>query len=83
MHPGSDAAYIAFEGDRHIASGDLAAVARAARQALEHSDASVAVFDGRTSAPVELDLRGSLDEVLAKSEEIVRAHLPAGYVFEE
>ena len=39
---------------------------RAARQALDRSEIQVAVFDGRTSATVELDLRGSLDEVLAR-----------------
>jgi len=67
MSPGSDAAYIAFEGDRRIASGDLRAVARAAKQVLDRRDeASIAVFDARSSAPVELDLRGSLDDVLAR-----------------
>jgi len=67
MNPGSDAAYIAFEGDRRIASGDLGAVARAAKTVLDRRGAaSVAVFDGRSSAPVELDLRGSLDDVLAR-----------------
>jgi hypothetical protein len=67
MNPGSDAAYIAFEGDRRIAVGDLHAVARAAKQMLDRRrEASIAVFDGRSSAPVELDLRGSLDEVLAR-----------------
>jgi hypothetical protein len=66
MNPGSDAAYIAFEGDRCIASGDLDEVASAAKRALDRSETPVVVFDGRTSAPVELDLRGSLDEVLAR-----------------
>ena len=31
MKPGSELAYIAFEGDRRIASGDLHEVARAAK----------------------------------------------------
>jgi uncharacterized protein len=66
MDPGSDAAYIAFEGDRCIASGDLGEVTGAAKRALDHSETPVVVFDGRTSAPVELDLRGSLAEVLAR-----------------
>ncbi|HJZ19936.1 MAG TPA: DUF2239 family protein [Bradyrhizobium sp.] len=66
MNPQPDAAYIAFEGDRCIASGDLGEVARAAKQALDRTKTAVAVFDGRTSAPVELDLRGSLDQVLAR-----------------
>ena len=66
MNPQPDAAYIAFEGDRCIASGDLGEVARAAKQALDRNETAVAVFDGRTSAPVELDLRGSLQEILAR-----------------
>ena len=66
MKPQPDAAYIAFEGDRCIASGDLGEVARAAKQALDRSETAVAVFDTRTSAPVELDLRGSLQEILAR-----------------
>jgi hypothetical protein len=66
MNPQPDAAYIAFEGDRCIASGDLGEVARAAKRALDRNETAVAVFDGRTSAPVELDLRGSLQEILAR-----------------
>jgi hypothetical protein len=73
MNSGSDAAYLAFEGDRRIAAGDLREVARAVKQALGRSEASVVVFDGSTSAPVELDLRGSLDEVLARLPDISSA----------
>jgi hypothetical protein len=73
MNPQSDAAYIAFEGDRRIASGDLGQVARAAKQALDRNETALAVFDARTSAPVELDLRGSLDQVLARLPEISSA----------
>jgi len=71
MNPGSNAAYIAFEGDRRIASGDLREVARAAKQALDQRhDASILVFNGRTSEPVDLDYRGSIDDVLARLPEI-------------
>ncbi len=67
MNPISNAAYLAFEGDRRIAAGDLHEVARAAKEMLEQrTDASVLVFDGATSEQVEFDLRGSLDEVLAR-----------------
>jgi hypothetical protein len=60
-------AYIAFEADQRIAAGDLRSVARAARDILDQrSDASILVFNGDTSEPVELDLRGSLDRVLAR-----------------
>jgi uncharacterized protein len=71
MNSGSDTAFIAFEGDRHIASGDLREVARAAKQALQQRrDASILVFDGRTSEPVDLDFRGSIADVLARLPEI-------------
>jgi hypothetical protein len=68
MIPFPDAACIAFEGDRRIAAGDLREVARAAKEALERrKDASsILVFDGATSQPVELDLRGTLDDVMAR-----------------
>ena len=59
--------YIAFEGERRIASGDLQAVARAAKQTLDQrKDAFVLIFDGSTSEPVELDFRGGLEDVLAR-----------------
>jgi len=59
--------YIAFEGERRIASGDLPAVARAAKQTLDQrKDASVLIFDGSTSEPVDLDFRGGLEDVLAR-----------------
>ena len=67
MKPASEAAYIAFEGDRCIGSGDLHEVARAARQALgRHPNASILIFNGQTSAVVEVDFRGSVDDVLAR-----------------
>jgi hypothetical protein len=68
MNPGSNAAaFIAFEGDRRIASGDLREVARAAKQMLDQrSDALVLIFDGRTSEPIDLDFRGSVADVLAR-----------------
>jgi uncharacterized protein len=67
MNSGLTAAYIAFEGDRRIAAGNLREVARAAKQTLDQRrDASILVFDGRTSEPVDLDFRGSVDDVLAR-----------------
>jgi hypothetical protein len=74
MNPGSDAPYIAFEGDRCIASGELHDVARAAKQALDRrKDASILVFDGKTSGPIEIDFRGSLDNVLARLPDVAPA----------
>ncbi|MBR0692439.1 DUF2239 family protein [Bradyrhizobium lablabi] len=60
-------AYIAFEGERRIAAGDLRDVARAAKQQLDRrNDAAVLVFDGRSSGLVDIDFRGSVDDVLAR-----------------
>jgi len=67
MNPQPHSAFIAFEGDRRIAAGDLRDVARAARQLLDRrSDASILIFDGVTGAPVDLDFRGTVTDVLAK-----------------
>ncbi|MDB5607974.1 MAG: hypothetical protein JWP25_4874 [Bradyrhizobium sp.] len=74
MKTGSDAAYIAFEGDRCIASGDLREIARAAKLALDRrKDASILVFDGRTSGAVDLDFRGSADDVLTRLPDVAGA----------
>jgi hypothetical protein len=76
MNPGPDVAAIAFNADRCIASGALNDVARAAKQLLDRNkDASILIFDGRTSAPIDIDFRGSVGDVLAR--------LPAGTSGEE
>ncbi|MHC2338826.1 DUF2239 family protein [Bradyrhizobium sp. USDA 4454] len=60
-------AYVAFENERCIAAGDLSDVARAAKQLLDRrKDAAILVFNGRTSALVDIDYRGSVDDVLAR-----------------
>src|SRR3954466_13265469 len=62
--------FIAFAGVRCIASGDLGAVARAAKETLDrHKEARVLVFDD-DSGPIDLDLRGSVGDVLARLPEI-------------
>ena len=67
MTTAANPTYVAFEGDRRIASGSLREVARTARAALDrHSHASILVFDVQTSALVDLDLRGSVDDVVAR-----------------
>jgi uncharacterized protein len=71
MNPASDIPCIAFEGDRCIATGGLREVARAAKQTLDRrKDASVLVFDGMTGGPIDLDFRGSVDDVLARLPDI-------------
>jgi hypothetical protein len=67
MKPRSDVTTIAFEGNRRIAAGELRDVARAAKESLErHPEASILVFDGRTGGPIDIDFRGSVDDVLAR-----------------
>jgi hypothetical protein len=67
MNPAVDVTYVAFAGDHRVGSGGLREVARAAREALgRHQDVSVLVFDDASSALVDLDLRGSVDDVLAR-----------------
>jgi len=67
MNPAPETAYIAFDGDRRIASGNLSEVINAAKETLDRrKDASVLVFDGMTSGPIEIDFRGSIEQVLAR-----------------
>jgi hypothetical protein len=87
MNLAPEAAYIAFEGDRCIGSGDLREVVRSARQSLgRHPNASILIFNGKTSALVEVDFRGSVDDVLARiphpeppaADELVSVAAPRG-----
>ncbi len=67
MNPPTEVAYIAFEQDRCIAAGDLRDVIRAAKQTLDRrKDASILVFDGTTSGPVDIDFRGPIEDVLSR-----------------
>jgi len=57
----------AFDGHRLIASGALAAVAEATRQAIDRgAQGPVLVFDDRSSRQIELDLRGTPAQVQAR-----------------
>jgi uncharacterized protein len=67
VNPRPQATYIAFEGDQRVASGSVRDVISAAKAALDRrKDASVLVFDGLTGCPIEVDFRGSIDELLAR-----------------
>jgi hypothetical protein len=58
---------IAFEGVRRIAAGSLKDVAIAVKSVTERGEsAPVLIFDSVTSQPVEFDLRGSVDEIVAR-----------------
>jgi hypothetical protein len=57
----------AFVGSRLIASGSLAEVVLAAKPVVDaQSDAAVLIFDDISARQVEIDFRGSADEVLAR-----------------
>src|ERR1700754_228639 len=65
----------AFEGVRRLASGPLRDVAAAVKHAHDRAGGAsgggpdgdpILVFDDATSRPVEFDLRGSVDDVLAR-----------------
>lgn len=64
---------IAFDGHRRIGSGSLATVVLAAKHAIEDGVAGpVLIFDDRSGRPIDVDFRGTNDEVLA------RLPVPAG-----
>ncbi|AJK49475.1 DUF2239 family protein [Burkholderia plantarii] len=59
--------YTGFEGATHLASGDLATVALAIRRAARAADAPpVLLFDNATGRVIDVDLRGSDDEIRAR-----------------
>lgn len=67
MHPLDCRSCTAFDGHRLIASGALAEVARATKQALDAGMAGpLLVFDDHSGHTLEIDFRGSIDEVLAR-----------------
>lgn len=67
MDPVTVTTCTAFDGHTRIASGDLRDVAAAVRTHLDAAPAAcVLVFDDASANQVELDLRGSVDDVLAR-----------------
>jgi len=64
--PANPSVFAAFDGPRCIARGGLVAVALAMKAAKEAGAAGpLLVFDGQTGRVVDLDLRGSPEEVAA------------------
>jgi hypothetical protein len=57
--------FTAFEGRRRLASGPLAEVALAVKRA-EHGSEPIAIFSDGTGRPIDLDLRGTDDEILTR-----------------
>ena len=67
MLPSGDLTCSAFDQRRLLASGPLADVVRATKQALDAGAAGpILIFDDRTSQQVEVDFRGSLDEAMSR-----------------
>jgi hypothetical protein len=61
---------IAFEGSRCIAAGDLKQVALKAKEVIDGKEwATVVIFDEVTSEIIELDLRGTVEEVSRRLDE--------------
>ena len=67
MTPHAERPCIAYAGRRLIRKGTLREVARATKELVDRENPpAVLVFDDGTSEPIEIDLRGTLDDVLAR-----------------
>ena len=74
MDPPPSPTYIAFDGDRRVAAGNLGDVACVAKEVLDRrKDASILIFDGMTGGPIDIDFRGTTAEVLARLPRIAGA----------
>ena len=57
----------AFDGPRRIASGDLASVAAKVKRVVDRDErAAVLMFDDATGRVIDIDTRGTVDEVLGR-----------------
>lgn len=65
MHSGLQTHCTAFKGARCIATGELAEVALKAKTAVDSGE-QVLIFDDNTSQSIEVDFRGSAEEVLQR-----------------
>ena len=67
MTPDPTRACTAFCGLKRIASGLVADVVGAAKAAIDRGETgAIAIFDDETSRPIEVDFRGSIEEVRAR-----------------
>ncbi len=60
------ATFTAFAGQRGLAAGSLQTVAAAAKAAHDEGREPILVFDDATGRTVELDFRGTAEDVLAR-----------------
>ncbi len=68
MDTAADRPCIAFSDQTRIAAGSLQHVAAAAKTFVDNADrhSAVLVFDAETSEPVEIDFRGTVEDVVAR-----------------
>jgi uncharacterized protein len=60
--------YSAFAAERHIASGALSTLLRAAKTYLDHAtDARVLIFEDQTGQQIDFDFSGTVAEVLERA----------------
>ena len=75
---------IAFAGTDLIAKGSPAEVAAAAKTALDDGEQrTLLIFDAETSRPVEIDFRGTVDDVVERIREAEAAQQPVQPAAEE
>jgi len=68
MDPVSSAAFLVFGGERLIGHGGMEVAVRAAwAHVASGSEERLAVYDDWSGRPVDLDLRGSVDEAVARA----------------
>ena len=69
--------FTAFDGHTKLAAGPLSEVVRAVAIGRDRPDcAAVLVFEDRTGAQIDLDLRGSIEEIIARYQAL-EAHASA------
>jgi uncharacterized protein len=68
----------AFEGSRCIASGDLAQVAMKVKEVIDRGEREpILIFDDVTSELIEVDFRGTMNDVLKRLEKLTGRSEPA------
>ena len=58
--------FTAFQGSHRLATGPLAEVALAVKKAADRAAAAILIFDDATGRPIDLDLRGSDADIVAR-----------------
>jgi hypothetical protein len=66
INVGMTQTFTAFEGQRRLASGPLSEVALSVKRAEPRASAPIVIFSDTTGRAIDLDLRGSREEILAR-----------------